>query len=180
MNCLKQISDYCTTNNQVNWDKIIDDYTPYINSIINKMAYDLSIEDKEEILLDAFFILWKNKNKIVYSLNSYIIGITKNLVREKFKKKRIMYNIEDYENVLPDSEYNVGIEERAEIVAIEKLFKQLKKIDLNIVNMFYYSSKSIKQIAYELNISEINVRTRLYRIRKKIKKELKVGEKSER
>ena len=132
MNNLKQISDY-SVNNQVNWDKIIDDYTPYINSIINNIAYNLSIEDKEEILLDTFFVLWKNQNNIIYSLNSYIIGITKNLIREKFKKKRITYNIEDYENTLSNLEDNVDLTERAEIIAIEKLFKQFKKIDFNII-----------------------------------------------
>ena len=139
------------------------------------MAYDLSYEDKEEILLDTFFILWKNKHNILYSLNSYIIGITKNLIREKIRKKQITYDIADYENILPDSDYNINMEERAEIVVIEKLFKQLKEIDFNIVNMFYYSSKSIKEISKELNISEFNVKTRLYRIRKKIKKEITVG-----
>ena len=39
--------------------------------------------------------------------------------------------------------------------------------------MFYYSSKSIKDIASELNITEFNVTTRLYRIRKRLRKELK-------
>ena len=178
MNSLKQISDY-SVDNKVNWDKIIDDYTLYINSIINNMAYNLSIEDKEEILLDTFFVLWKNQNNIMYSLNSYITGITKNLIREKIKKKRFTYNIEDYENTLSDLEDHIDLTERAEIIAIEKLFKKFKKIDFNIINMFYYSSKSIKQISAELKISESNVKTRLHRIRKKIKKELKVGGKNE-
>ncbi len=143
------------------------------------MAFDLSYEDKEEILLDTFFILWKNQYNILYSLNSYIIGITKNLIREKIRKKQITYDITDYENFLSYSDYNVNMDERAELIVIEKLFKQLKNIDFNIVNMFYYSSKSIKEIAKELKISEFNVKTRLYRIRKKIKNELKVGGKNE-
>ncbi|MBD8922100.1 hypothetical protein EGR52_01540 [bacterium] len=45
-------------------------------------------------------------------------------------------------------------------------------MDIEIVNLFYYSSRSIKDIAKILNISELNVKTRLHRIRKKIKKEL--------
>ena len=48
--------------------------------------------------------------------------------------------------------------------------KNIKKIDLDIINMFYYSSMSLKSIAKELNISEFNVANRLSRVRKKIKK----------
>lgn len=175
MNKLKQINDYCTQNNQIDWDRIIDDYTPYVNKIINNMASDLSSEDKEEIVLDAFFILWKNKSRILLSLDSYIAGITRNLVKERLRGKHITYDIAEYENILADSKYNMYIEERIEIVKIEKMFKNLKKIDFDIVNMFYYSSKSMKDIAKELNISEFNVATRLYRIRKKIKKEFNIG-----
>ena len=56
-----------------------------------------------------------------------------------------------------------------------KKIKNLKEIDVKIITMFYYSNKSIKDIAKELNISEVNTKTRLHRIRKKIKQELKQG-----
>lgn len=174
MNDLKQIEDYYKVSNQIDWDKIIDDYTPYINTIINNMADSLSYEDKEEILLDTFFMLWKNQDNILYSLKAYIVGITKNLIKEKLRKRHITYNISDYEEILTDCENNIDMEERPEIIIIEKLFKTLKEIDFKIVNMFYYSSKSIKEIAKELNMSEFNVKTRLYRVRKKIKKELNI------
>ena len=177
MNYLKQIEDYYKVSNQIDWDKIIDDYTPYINTIINNMANSLSYEDKEEILLDTFFMLWKNQDNILYSLKAYIVGITKNLIKEKLRKRHITYNISDYEEILTDCENNIDMEERPEIIIIEKLFKTLKEIDFKIVNMFYYSSKSIKEIAKELNMSEFNVKTRLYRVRKKIKKELNIGRK---
>lgn len=174
MNDLKQIEDYYKVSNQIDWDKIIDDYAPYINTIINNMADSLSYEDKEEILLDTFFMLWKNQDNILYSLKAYIVGITKNLIKEKLRKRHITYNISDYEEILTDCENNIDMEERPEIIIIEKLFKTLKEIDFKIVNMFYYSSKSIKEIAKELNMSEFNVKTRLYRVRKKIKKELNI------
>ena len=100
MNDLKQIEDYYKVSNQIDWDKIIDDYTPYINTIINNMANSLSYEDKEEILLDTFFMLWKNQDNILYSLKAYIVGITKNLIKEKLRKRHITYNISDYEEMI--------------------------------------------------------------------------------
>ncbi len=175
MNQTKQITDYSTNNNQIDWDKVIDDYTPYVNTIINNMAYDLTNEDKEEILLDVFFVLWKSKEKRIDSLDAYIAGITRNLVKERFRKRRTTSDISEFENFLVDTQYNMYIEERVEIEQIERQFKKLKEIDFKIVNMFYYYSKSTKEIAKELNISEFNVNTRLYRIRKKIKKHLNIG-----
>ena len=180
MNTIKQINDYYKINNELDWDRIIDDFTPYINTIIKNMSNDkLTYEDKEEILLDVFFILWKNKENILTSLNSYIAGITRNLVREKCKKKKITYDISNYEDVLTDSSLDMSADERVEILQIENSFKNLKEIDFKIVNMFYYSSKSIKDIAKELNISKFNVANRLSRIRKKIKKQLNIGGKNE-
>ena len=64
------------------------------------------------------------------------------------------------------------LEERLEI---EKSLEILSELELKIINLFYYSSKSIKEIAKELNMSEMNVRTRLYRIRKKLKKYFGIG-----
>lgn len=179
MNKLIRIDDYYKTDNTVNWDKLIDDFNPYVTKIINNMSNDnLSKEDKEEITLDVFFVLWKNKNNIFASLDSYIAGITRNLVREKFRKKQITYDISDYENQLTDSTFNMYLEETKEIYRIEKEFSNLNEIDRKIVNMFYYSAMSLKEISKELNISEFNVSTRLYRIRKKIKNKLKNGGKN--
>ena len=175
MNKTKQIKDYCMNDNQIDWDKVIDDYTPYVNTIINNMSYDLTNEDKEEILLDVFFVLWKSSGKRIESLDAYIAGITRNLVKERFRKRRATCSISEFENFLVDTQYNMYIEERVEIEQIERQLSKLKEIDFKIVNMFYYSSKSTKEIAKELNISEFNVNTRLYRARKKIKKHLNIG-----
>ena len=65
--------------------------------------------------------------------------------------------------------------DRELILDVEQKIKGLKDIDIEIVNLFYYASMSIKDIARKLNISELNVKTRLHRIRKKIKKELNNG-----
>ena len=173
---LKKLDDYYK-NNEIDIDQIIEDFTPYITTIINNRTDNkISFEDKEEIFSDTFFIIWKNRNRINInvSLNSYLAGITKNLIKEKYRKFKIVYDISDFEN---DKSYSVNMYEndRELIFDIEQKIKELKDIDIQIVNLFYYSSMSIKDIAKKLNISEINVKTRLHRIRKKIKKELNNG-----
>ncbi len=173
MNSSKTIIDYLDKNKELDLNKIIADFSPYIKTIINNMASNiLSQEDKEEILLDTFFVLWKNQDKIII-LDSYIAGITRNLVKEKLKNRKITYDISDYENIAEYSKIDLFFEERDEIYKIRKSFKNLKEIDLEIIKLFYYSSQSTKDIAIRLGISETNVRQRLFRIRYKIRKSLK-------
>lgn len=172
MNNLKELKSYINEG-EVDLDRIINDFSPYIRKIINNMVGEnLSYEDKEEILADTFFILWKNQTKNIIYLDSYIAGITRNLIKEKLDKRNITYNIEDYDNSISYSDIDVFLEERIEI---ERCLKILKRKELEIFNMFYYYSKSTKEIAYELGISEMNVCTKLSRIRKKIKKEFSKG-----
>ena len=176
MKQVTQIEKYYK-NNEIDMDQIIEDFTPYITTIINKGTNNkLSFEDKEEIYSDTFFILWKNRNRlnINVSLNSYLAGITKNLIKEKYRKLKIVYDISNFENDALNS-VNMYENDRELILDIEQKIKGLKDIDIKIVNLFYYSSVSIKDIAKKLNISELNVKTRLHRIRKKIKKELNNG-----
>lgn len=175
MNKIKQIDNYINSK-ELDLDRIIDDFTPYVKTIINNMTNNnLSYEDKEEILADTFFVLWKNRHNYINSLDSYIAGITRNLVKEKFKKRKITYDISDYENIIGFNDVELFSERRNIIEIVNKSLKNLNELDIKIISMFYYSSKSTKDIAKELNLSEINVRTKLFRIRKKIKKELHIG-----
>lgn len=154
-------------------DMIVDDYTPYIKSIINNIVgNNLSKEDKEEILIDVFFSIWDkfSKNKMIIVLDSYIAGITKNLIKNKLRKVELTVNIDDYEDLIETNSNNIY--ENDYIWQVRKCISDLKEIDISIVNSFYYDSKSVKNIASELNITEFNVKTRLYRIRKKVKKSL--------
>ena len=56
----KKLEDYIINKN-LNLDKIVDDYTPYVRTIVqNMVSNNLSEEDKEEIIIDTFFVLWKS------------------------------------------------------------------------------------------------------------------------
>ena len=171
----KEIKQYIK-NNELDLEKIINEYSSYIATIINNMASALSNEDKEEIISEVFFILWKNKHKldINKNLSSYIAGVTRNLVKEYLRKIKIDVDISDYENSLYSyDKINFLDTEIQEIRNIEKKLENMKEIDKTIFLDFYYSSKSIKDIAKEQKMSEFSVKQRLYRIRNKIKKEVK-------
>ena len=164
-------------NDELDLEKIIDEFSGYVYKIIKNMAI-LSDEDIEEIISDTFFILWRNKEKLDKEklLGSYIAGIARNLVKEKARVININVDISNYENVLQDCEMiDMICEQREKISIIEKTVKTMKEDDIFIFNCYYYSSMKISEIANILNLSEFNVKSRLYRIRKKVKKELTKG-----
>ena len=175
MNDSKKIKHYIY-NNKLDLEKIITDYSAYVGTIINNMSKQtISNEDKEEICSDVFFILWKNTYKLDINkvLSSYIAGITKNLVKDYFKRNKILYNISDYENDLYSYDEIIILDNNLEEISkIEKKLDNMKEIDKKVFLDFYYSSKSIKDIAKEQKITEFSIKQRLYRIRNKIRKEV--------
>ena len=91
-------------------------------------------------------------------------------IRKKLRKKKITCNIDELENVVSTiDDLNENI---FELESILKSIKNLKEIDIQIITLFYYEQRSIKEISKMLDISEMNVRTKLFRLRNKIRKEM--------
>ena len=91
MNNCKEIKHYIK-NNELDLEKIINEYSSYTATIIYNMSRNsLKDEDKEEIVSEVFFILWKNKDKLNINkyLSSYIAGITRNVVKEYLRNEGI-------------------------------------------------------------------------------------------
>lgn len=176
MNDSSKIKHYIC-NNELDLEKIINDYSAYVGTIIDNMSrYTISNEDKEEICSEVFFILWKNTYKLDINkiLSSYIAGITRNIAKDYLKKNKILYDVSDYENSLYSNDKIELLDNNIEEISrIEKKLDSMKEIDKKVFLDFYYSSKSIRDIAKEQKITEFSVKQRLYRIRNKIKKEVR-------
>lgn len=173
MEKLELIKDY-KINEKLDIEKIYDDFYGYVYTITVNIAKNyLRDEDIEEVISDTFLVLWKNKGKLENSkkIKPYIAGITKNLIKEKARKNKIHLDISDYENKL-ESTIDLIEEEREEISELKTMINKLKKQDRNILELYYYQSMKIKEIANYLKVSEFTVKQRLYRIRKQIKKEM--------
>ncbi len=166
-------------DNDINIEKLINDYSGYIYVIIKNITKDvLSNEDVEEIISDVFVVCWNNRFKIDKErpIKSYLAGIAKNLIKLKYRKNSLNLNIDDFENSLINKfDINEIYENYERNKIIEISLEKMKKEDKEIFLLYYYNSRNIKEISKILNISTSKVKTKLFRIRKKLKSELIKG-----
>ena len=167
------------SNSVLDTEKMISEYSSYLYLIVKNMgSIAILDEDIEEIISDVFLAIWKNSENLNRHTNikEYLTGIAKNVTRNKYRSTELNYSISDYEEKLFDS-FNIEklCEEKEQDRIIKKALKSLSTEEYNIFILFYYSNKKVKEIAEELSISEGNVKVKLHRIRKIIKKDLKNG-----
>lgn len=170
----KILEDY-VENEQLNIEQVIKDYSGYVYTAIINIAGNLSDEDIEEILSDVFFIFWKKKDTLKKDdkISFYLVGIAKNLIKEKYRKQKDNLNIEDFENNISinDDIYEY-YEEKCRIEQIQKIVNNLDDIDKAIFRLFYYNNQKSREISRKLKMNEITIRSRLHRIRKQIKENI--------
>lgn len=159
-------------------DKIIEDFSGYLYTIIQNSGNFIK-EDIEEIISDTYLILWNNQYKLDLDkkLSSYLVGIVRNLIKQKYKVFNKKYeNIESYEDILITNEcIDVIIENNEVNRKIIELLNKLKQDDKEIFYEYYFYSKKIKEIAIQNNISQSKVKIILHRTRNKLRKELLKG-----
>ena len=171
----KKISAYII-NNKIQIEELMKDYTNYIYKVICNLSANLANEDIEEITLDVFLTIWKNKEKldIDKKMSSYISGITKNLVKKKKRNIKINENIDNYEEEFIDlTNIELFLVEKEKSKIIENEINKRKKLDKEIFIKYYYEENKIKDIAKSLKITETKVKSILFRTRKKLGKILK-------
>lgn len=156
-------------------EEIIKNYNAYVYKMLKNNISNES--DIEEVLADVFIIFWNNYKRLntTTEIKPYLIGITKNLIKKKYREYSITnQNIELCEEIIAKS---INIEELAEneekSQIISNTLANIKNIDREVFLMFYYNQKKIRDIANILKISEAKVKVILYRTRKLIKKNLK-------
>ena len=177
---MKKLKDYIEKE-ELNIEKVITDYSGFLYKNIKNHSYNLKIEDIEEIIADTFFVLWKNYKKMNLDdkISNYLIGVSKNILFNRLRKNKIKFNnvnLEDYKDIVKTKDDVEKLYERQDKVkSIENIVDNMDKESKEIFILFYYEQRKIKEISKILGVSESKVKTRLHRIRKKIKKELEKG-----
>lgn len=179
MNRKEKIKYYRKENGELNIELIVRKYFAYIYKVITNSSFNsITNEDIEEIIDDVFFVVWKNSEKLEdeKTLELYISEIARRLLLKKGRGKHFEVDIKEQENLLIS---NIGIDEIIEEKERRKeLYTQVKllnEIDQKIFMKFYYDGLKIKEIAEQMSLSDFNVKTKLHRIRKKLRKYLEEG-----
>lgn len=163
-------------NDNLQMKMIIEDYSNYVKTIIRNSYINLSNEDVEEVVIDVFLTLWRNQDKldINKSMSSYISGVTKNLIKYKYRQSKENLNIEEYEeNLVEVSNMEVILSHNEKRNIITEELKKVKKEDSEIFIEYYYDDRSVKEISKIFNMSESKIKSKLFRVRKRLKKALK-------
>lgn len=151
-------------NIELNLELLIKYYSNYLLKVINNITKDdIAYQDKEEIISQAFFLLWKNSKNIKTNPKSYLATTVKNLTYDYLRKQKIMYEYED--NILTTKE------DIDKLLIIEEKLKKLTKEEKKIFTLFYVDGYKIKEIGKIIQKKPATVKVLLYRIRKKLKEE---------
>ena len=157
-------------NIKFNIETIIDEYSNYVFKIVNNIVgTSLPYQDKEEIVADVFYLLWKNQDNINKDLKSYLSAITRNCVYSKLRNKKVTFELKE-ELITDNITFNNDIIFE-QIFIIQKL-EELSDIEKTIFTLYYVDGYKIKEISKKLKLTSSGIKIKLYRIRKKLKEEI--------
>jgi RNA polymerase sigma-70 factor (ECF subfamily) len=133
-------------------------------------------QETEECVADTFIKMWKNipSLKKVGSIKAYLLCIARNNAIDRYRrlKKRDDISVDGVDG------FDIIADENVELLVVKNEFMQeLQKIIMKIPNpgrdIFmrkYFLFESVKEIADGLGLNETQVKDRLYRVRKQIRK----------
>lgn len=157
------------------FSEIVNMYLPLVSTIVYNIGEKkLTKEDIEETVSDVFLTLWRNTDKVMDGkLKGYLCSIarTKALDRLRYSKDPSMLDIEETE--LEDDFYVEGIAEANETAELmQELISEIPEPDREILIRHYYYRQTLPMIAEKLCLKLPTVKSKLQRIREKLRKKL--------
>ena len=157
-------------------DEAIRIYTPYLSTVLYHMAGNsLPKEDIEEIVADAFVVLWKNTGRIDLqkgTLRSYLAAVARNFALKRINRKMDHTSLEDIE--LSDGKN--FMEENFHNNYVWETVMSLGEPDSEIFVRRYKFDEKIKDISKAMGLNISTVKTRLSRGKRKLRKMLSNAE----
>ena len=151
----------CKDEDALAW--FIDRYAPYVSTIIyNILGSFVDSSDLEEVASDVFLTLWNNAKSVnPGKVKAYLGGIARNKAKEYTRKIGTELSLED--------------EKREQAKYIQEAVLALNAPEREIFLRYYFFYQPIATIATEMNLEPANVKTKLYRGRKRLKEILENG-----
>lgn len=150
------------------YNKCVDLYADGVFRFIRKNV--LNDEDAQDVVQNAFEVLWKNKEVInPEKAKSYLFTAAYHNMIDFFRKhKRTSYVDEMDESAKGGtSELQVGVKE-----AIDEALAKLPEIQKNVILLRDYEGYSYVEIGEILELTEAQVKVYIFRARQTLKKYL--------
>ena len=149
-------------------------YAGYTSAVLgNTLRGQASREDLEELLSDVFLSLWRSREGLDpdKSLKAWLAAVARNRAVDFLRRKKETHPVPDgLPDPAPGPEEQLLQKERVQ--ALERALSALSARDRNLVYRKYYYLQSTARMAAELGLTERAVEGRLYRIRRKLQKQL--------
>ena len=175
-------------SDQIYIDKVLQGDTNAFAYLINKykdMAYTIAIkivkshEDAEEVAQDSFLKAYEKldsfKGNSKFSTWLYTI-VYRNSITKIRKKKVATSDIDDYvmDNYSDGSEFPQieAIKNGEQQKYVREAIDRLPEKDALLITLFYMDESSIEEIEQITNLTQSNIKVKLFRARKKLNTEL--------
>ena len=134
-------------------------------------------EDAEELTQDAFVRAYSRLDSFTgrSSFSTWVCRIAYTITVSWLRKKRIKYLcIEDKSN-LSDTEVDEVLEDESRLDELRGAVALLKPDEQILLELYYFESRPLADIAYILDVEPGTIATRLHRIRRKLYSLMKHG-----
>ena len=149
-------------------------YRSYAAAIVGRVLGG-SERDVEECVADAFVAVWKTvqSERGLRNLKGCIAYAARNAAINRYRKLTRERTVDIDEIYLPSGEdITLDFESGTDAVTVQELVYGLEEPDREIFVRKYYLMESVKEIAAQVGLEEIQIKNRLYRGRQKLKKQL--------
>ena len=134
-------------------------------------------EDAEELTQDAFVRAYNRLDSFVgrSSFSTWVCRIAYTTTVSWLRKKRIKYlSIEDRQG-LSDREVDEVLDDESRIDNLRQAIALLRPDEQMLLELYYFESRPLADIAYILDVEPGTIATRLHRIRRKLYSLMKHG-----
>ncbi len=134
-------------------------------------------EDAEELTQDAFVRAYSRLDSFIgrSSFSTWVCRIAYTVAVSWLRKKRIKYlSIEDHPHA-SDAEVDEVLDDESRLDELRHAISLLKPDEQMLLELFYFESRPLADIAYILDVEPGTIATRLHRIRRKLYSLMKHG-----
>lgn len=127
-------------------------------------------EDAEELTQDAFVRAYSRLDSFVgrSSFSTWVCRIAYTTTVSWLRKKRIKYlSIEDRQG-LSDKEVDEVLDDESRLDELREAIALLRPDEQMLLELYYFKSRPLADIAYILDVEQGTIATRLHRIRRKL------------